>query len=64
MPSKEKFTKMGAKISDKDYKHVLNVWDRFEIKAMNDYHDLYLKCDALLLAYVFKKFSNSSLKIN
>ena len=29
---------------------------------MKDYHDLYLKCDVLLLADVFEKFRNNSLK--
>ena len=29
---------------------------------MKDYHDLYLKCDFLLLADVFEKFRNNSLK--
>ena len=29
---------------------------------MKDYHDLYLKCDVLLLADVFKNFRNNSLK--
>ena len=29
---------------------------------MKDYHDLYLKCDVLLLADVFKRFRNSSIK--
>ena len=29
---------------------------------MKDYHDLYLKCDVLLLADVFVKFRNNSLK--
>ena len=29
---------------------------------MKDYHDLYLKCDFLLLANVFQKFRNNSLK--
>ena len=28
---------------------------------MKDYHDLYLKCDDLLLADVFNKFRNNSL---
>ena len=32
------------------------------MKTMTDYHDLYLKCDVLLLADVFKKFRNNSLK--
>ena len=30
---------------------------------MKDYHDLYLKSDALLLANVPEKFRNNSLKI-
>ena len=29
---------------------------------MKDYHDLHLKCDFLLLADVFEKFRNNSLK--
>ena len=33
------------------------------MKTMKDYHDLYLKCNVLLLADVFEKFRNNSLKI-
>ena len=32
------------------------------MKTIKDYHDLYLKCDVLLLADVFQKFRNNSLK--
>ena len=32
------------------------------MKTMKDYHDLYLTCDVLLLADVFGKFRNTSLK--
>ena len=32
------------------------------MKTMKDYHDLYLKCDVLLLTDVFEKFGNNSLK--
>ena len=46
-----------VKISDKEYNHFLNVWN----KLMKDYHDLYLKCDVLLSADVFDKFRNNSL---
>ena len=64
LPSKEKFysSLTDRKISDKKYEHVLNVWNTFEMKTMKDYHDLYLKCDVLLLADVFEKFRNNSLK--
>ena len=60
--SKEKFysSLTGKKISDKEYDQVFNVWNKFEMKTMKDYHDLYLKCDVLLLADVFKKFTNIS----
>ena len=47
----------SRKISEKEYEHVLKVWNKFEMKAMNDYHDLYLKCDVLLLPDVFQKFT-------
>ena len=32
------------------------------MKTMKDYHNLYLKCDILLLADVFEKFRNGCLK--
>ena len=62
LPRKEKFYSSLAdrKISEKKYEHVLNVWKKFEMKTMKDSHDLYLKCDVLLLADVFKKFRNNS----
>ena len=50
------------KISDKEYENVLNVGKKLQVKTMKDYHDLYLKCDVLLLADVFEKFRNNSLK--
>ena len=64
LPDKEKFysSLTDRKISDKEYEHVLNVWKNFEMKTMKDYHDLYLKCDILLLADVLEKFGNNSLK--
>ena len=32
------------------------------MKKMKDYHNLYLKCDVLLLVNFFEKFRNDSLK--
>ena len=63
-PSKEKFysSLTNRKISDKKYEHVLNVWNKFEMKTMKNYHDLFLKSDVLLLANVFEKFRNNRLK--
>ena len=56
LPSKEKFysSLTGKNISDKDYEHVLCVWDKFKMKSINDYHELYLKCEIFLLVDVFK----------
>ena len=34
-----------------------------EMKTMKDYHNLYLKCDVLLLADVFEKPRNMTLRI-
>ena len=65
LPSNEKFYSSLArkkKISGKEYEDVLNVWNKFEVKTMKDYHNLYLKCDVLLLGDVFEKFRNNSLK--
>lgn len=43
-------------ISEDDYNHALNVWRSRGMKTIRDYHDLYLKCDTLLLADVFEQF--------
>ena len=40
----------------------LKVWNKFETKTMKDDHDLHLKYDVLLLADVFEKFRNNSIK--
>ena len=62
LPSKEMFYSSlnNRKISYKEYDHVLKVWNKFEMKTLKDYHDLYLKCGALLLADVFEKFRKDS----
>ena len=43
-------------ISEKDYLKANNIWNVLKMNTMDDYHDLYLKIDVLLLADVFKKF--------
>ena len=49
-------------ITDKKYELPLRVWNTSRMKMMKNNHDLYLKCDVLLLADVFEIFRNGSLK--
>ncbi len=58
IPSKENFYNKlnNSHIPDKDYEHAQNVWKKYNIKNLGEYHDLYLKTDVLLLADVFEAF--------
>ena len=49
-------------ISIEDYLTCEKIWNKFKMKNMGDYHDHYLKKDALLLAHVFEKFIDTCLK--
>lgn len=64
LPSKDEFQSKltGDDISDEDYAHAVNVWNRFNCTNMGDYHDLYLKLDVTLLADVFENFRTVSIK--
>ena len=52
----------GSSISNKKYEHAQNVWNKFNMKSLGDYHDLYLMTDVLLLADVFENFRDTMLK--
>ena len=43
-------------------KKITNVWNMYRMSTMSNYHDLYLITDVLLLANIFEKFVNWSLK--
>ena len=63
-PRKAFYSKLsGRGITGKDYKHVLNVWNSFNMETMKDYHELYNDSDVLLLADVFENFRDICLKI-
>ena len=63
-PQNAFFSKLsGRGITEKNYKHVWNVWNSFKMKTFKDYHKLYHETDVLLLADVFENFRNLCLKI-
>ena len=58
LPKKENFFSLmnDEHITDEEYQHAQNVWNKFGLSSMGEYHDLYLKSDILLLADVFENF--------
>ena len=58
LPSKSYFYSILKEedITEEDYNHARDVWNTFNCQTMGGYHDLYLQCDVLLLADVFKIF--------
>ena len=65
LPSKESFySNLNMKnIDDIDYRHGNNVFKRFKLKNLGEYHDLYVESDTLLLADVFENFRKTCLKV-
>ena len=43
-------------ITDIDYRHTKNIFNKFDNNNLGDYHDLYVQSDTLLLADVFANF--------
>ena len=64
LPSKKDFySNLNMEdINDIDYRHADNVFKRFKLKNLGDYHDLYVQRDTLLLADVFNNFRDMCIK--
>ena len=65
IPSKESFYSnlTMENISETDYRHANNIFKRFKLNNLGDYHDLYVQSDTLLLADVFENFRNKCLEV-
>ena len=64
LPSKEDFySNLNMEnIDDIDYRHANNVFKRFELENLGQYHDLYVQSEILLLADVFENFRDMCIK--
>ena len=51
------------KISEIDYRDAEKVFNKFNIKNLGEYHDLYVQSDTLLLVDVFENFRNVCIKV-
>ena len=62
-PKKAFYSKLtGHGITNDNYKHLKNVWEKFNIKTLKNYLKLYNISDVLLLADVFENFQDLCLK--
>ena len=50
-------------ISDIDYRHGNNVFKKFKLNNLGEYHDLYVQSDTLLLADAFKNFRKTCIEV-
>ena len=63
-PTKALYSELNLEdFSDKDYLHAQNIWKKFRIRNIGDYHNLYVQTDTLSLADVFEKFRDKCIEI-
>ena len=64
LPGKESFYSNLTleNISEIDYAHATNVFKKFNINNLGEYHDLYVRSDTLLLTDIFENFRQSCLE--
>ena len=65
LPNKESFYSSlnMENIDEFDYRHGNNVFKKFKLKNLGEYHNLYVQSDTLLLADVFENFRNICIKV-
>ena len=65
LPSKESFySNLNMEnIDGIHYRHGNNVFNKFKLINLGEYHDLYVQSDTLLLADVFENFRNKCLEV-
>ena len=61
LTSKEPFYS-NLNMENIDYRHGNNVFNKFKLNNLGEYHDLYVQSDTLLLADVFENFRDMCLK--
>ncbi|XP_031549086.1 uncharacterized protein LOC116286658 [Actinia tenebrosa] len=66
LPPKEHFysTLNESGISDEEYQHAVDVWQKYDCQNMGEYHDIYLRSDVVLLADVFQSFRKMAMEYN
>ena len=66
LPNKESFYSSlnMVNIDDIDYRDGNNVFKKFKLKNLGEYHDLHVQSDTLLLADVFESFRNTCIKVH
>lgn len=64
LPTREDFYSLliNEGICEEQYQHAQNVWNKFGLKSIGEYHDLHLRSVILLLANVFEVFRQISLQ--
>ena len=63
-PFEKYYSKLNlTNITKEDYVHSQKVWNKFKIKDIGDYHDLYAQSDTLQLADVFENVKDMCLDI-
>jgi hypothetical protein len=64
LPSiKDFYSQLNKKdCSINDYNQAIKVWDTFRCKTLLEYHNIYLKCDVLLLADIWFNFRKVCIK--